>query len=145
MRWRYIILSFALVGIILCSCASLGSSSPAPSTMEVIKALEVEVNEQDLEGVLALFAEDALWDSSYKNDSMKGIENIDFVLEEYFMTPVTSEFRDISVNGDSATFTWVEFRSGMNKIWPVIMEVQDGKITLIEWPEDAVRESTDIE
>lgn len=145
MRWPYITLSFALVGIILCSCAPSKPSTPVPSTSEILEALETEVNEKDLEGVLALFAEEAVWDTSYKNDSLKGIENIDFALEQYFMTPVTSEFRDISVNGDNATFTWVEFRSGMNKLWPVIMEVRDGKITLIEWPEDAVRESTDIE
>jgi ketosteroid isomerase-like protein len=113
--------------------------------MEILEALETEVNEQDLEGVLALFDEDAVWEESYQNRSLKGIENIDFGWEVYFMTPVTSEFRDISVEGDTATFTWVEFRSAMTKLWPTIIEVQNGKITHVEWPEEPVRKSTDIE
>jgi ketosteroid isomerase-like protein len=140
MRWLCISLGVVLLGSVLCSC---GPS--APSTMEILEALEVEVNEQDLEGVMALFAEDALWDASYKNEICEGFENIEWCWEIYFMTPVTSEFRDISVDGDTATFTWVEFTSAMNRYWPTIVEVQNGKITLIEWPEDATRESIEFE
>ena len=145
MKWPYISLGLALLGFVLCSCAPSEPSTPAPSTTEILEALEVKVNEQDLEGVMALFAEDALWDTSYKNETCEGFENIEWCWEIYFMTPVTSEFRDISVDGDTATFTWVEFRSAMNKFWPTIVEVQNGKITLIEWPEDAERESTGLE
>ena len=61
------------------------------------------------------------------------------------MTPVTSELRDISVDGDTATFTWGEFRPALNKYWLTIVEVQNGKITHIEWPEEPVRESTGID
>jgi hypothetical protein len=140
MKWPYISLGVALLGFVLFSCA------PSElSTTEILEALEVKVNEQDLEGVMALFAEDAIWDASYKNETCEGFENIEWCWKIYFMTPVTSEFRDISVDGDTATFTWVEFRSAMNKFWPTIVEVQNGKITLIEWPEDAERESTGLE
>jgi ketosteroid isomerase-like protein len=113
--------------------------------MKILETLEAEVNEQDLEGVMALFAEDALWDASYKNETCEGFENIEWCWEIYFMTPVTSEFRDISVDGDTATFTWVEFTSAMNRYWPTIVEVRNGKIILIEWPEDATRESIQFE
>ena len=141
MRRTYITLGLALLGFVLFSCAP-----SEPSTMEILEALETKVNEKDLEGVVALFAEDAVWDESYKkNHTYEGIENIEFGWEVYFMTPVTSEFRDISVEGDTATFIWVEFRSAMTKLWPTIIEVQNGKITHIEWPEDAVRESTEFE
>jgi hypothetical protein len=142
MRWPYITLGLSMLVFVLFSCAPSEPSTPAPSTLEILEALETEVNEQDLEGVMALFAEDALWDASYKNETCDGYENIEWCWEIYFMTPVTSEFRDIFVDGDTATFTWVEFRSAMNKFWPTIVEVQNGKIKLIEWPEDAVREST---
>ena len=140
MRRPYIILGLALLGFVIMSC-----TSSAPSTLEILDTLETKVNEKDLEGLVALFAEDALWDASYKNETCEGVENIEWCWEIYFMTPVTSEFRDISVDGDTATFTWVEFHSAMNKFWPTIVEVQNGKITLIEWPEDAVREGTGIE
>lgn len=137
MKWPYISLGLALLGFVLCSCAPSEPSTPAPSTSEILEALETKVNEQDLEGVMALFAEDAVWEESYKNRTYEGIENIAWGWEVYFMTPVTSEFRDISVDGDTATFTWVEFRSVYNKLWPTTIEVQKGKITLIDWYEDA--------
>ena len=145
MRWPYISLGLVLLGFVLCSCAPSEPSTLAPSISEILDALETQVNEKDLEGVVALFAEDAVWEESYNNRTFEGIENIEFNWEVYFMTPVTSEFRDISVAGDSATFTWVEFRSAMTKLWPTIIEVQNGKITHIEWPEDAVRESAEFE
>ena len=137
MKWPYISLGLALLGFVLCSCAPSEPSTPAPSTSEILEALETKVNEQDLEGVMALFAEDAVWEESYKNRTYEGFENISWGWEVYFMTPVTSEFRDISVDGDTATFTWVEFRSVYNKLWPTTIEVQKGKITLIDWYEDA--------
>jgi ketosteroid isomerase-like protein len=111
----------------------------------VVNSLEIEVNEHDLAGVMALFAEDALWDASYRDETCEGYVNIEWCWEVYFMTPVPSEFRDISVDGDTATFTWVEFRSGMNKFWPTIVKVKRGKITLIEWPQEPMRESTDFD
>jgi hypothetical protein len=145
MRWPYIALGLVLFGFILFSCAPSEPATPAPSTREVLEALEVEVNEQDLEGVMALFAEDALWEVTFENNTCDGFQNIEWCWEIYFMTPVTSELRDISVDGDTATFTWVEFRSAMNKYWLTNVEVQNGKITHIEWPEEPVRESTGID
>jgi hypothetical protein len=110
---------------------------------EILATLETSINEKDVEGVVALFDEDAVWDESYKNQTFTGIENVAFNWEIYFITPVTGEFRDIFVDGDTATFTWEESRPAFNKIWPnVIIEVHNGKITRIEWPEDAVRELT---
>ena len=132
MKWQYISLGLALLGFVLCSCAPSG-----PSTLEILDLLETKVNEQDLEGVVALFAEDAVIDESYRDRTFDGLENIEGLWKVYFYTPVTSEFRDISVDGDTATFTWVEFRSVYNKLWPTTIEVQKGKITLIDWYEDA--------
>jgi hypothetical protein len=140
MRRPSITLGLALLGFLFISCVPSG-----PSTLEVVNSLEIEVNEHDLAGVMALFAEDALWDASYRDETCEGYVNIEWCWEVYFMTPVPSEFRDISVDGDTATFTWVEFRSGMNKFWPTIVKVKRGKITLIEWPQEPMRESTDFD
>jgi hypothetical protein len=113
--------------------------------VEIIESLETEVNEQDLEGTMALFAEDSLWEVTFENETCDGYENIKRCWKMYFMTPVTNELRDIVVDGDTATFTWVEDRPGLIKYWPTIVVVEDGKIIHIEWPEVPVRETTDID
>ncbi len=139
--WRFLVI--ALFGFVISSCAST-----APTEQEMLKildSLETEVNEEDLEGVMALFAEDAVWVESYRDRIYEGVDNIDFGWWEYFMSPVTGEFSDISVEGDTATFTWVETRPGFTKIWKTIIVVENGKITRMEFPEDAVRESVDLE
>ncbi len=139
----FIFLVIVLLGFALSSCAD---SEPTELEMlEILDSLETEVNEQDLEGVMALFAEDALWEVPFENETCDGFQNIEWCWEIYFMTPVTSELRDISVDGDTATFTWGEFRPALNKYWLAIVEVQNGKITHIEWPEEPVRESTGID
>lgn len=140
MRLPRIIFGLALLGLALLSCAPSG-----PSTSEILDLLETEVNEEDLEGTMALFAEDALWDESFKDTTCDGYENIEWCWEIYFMTPVKNEFREIIVDGDTATFTWVQLTSSIKRYWPAIIEVQNGKITLMEFPEEAVRESVDLE
>jgi hypothetical protein len=136
--------TFLLLGLLVVGITSCADSEPTePEMLEILDSLESSVNEQDLEGVVALFAENAVWDESFKNQTFEGIENVEFNWEVYFLTPVTSEFRDISVDGDTATFTWVETRPAFNKIWPTaFIGVHSGKITRIEWLEDAVRELT---
>jgi hypothetical protein len=94
---------------------------------------------------MALFAEDAVIEATYKNRFFEGTQSIEFLWEEYFFTPVVGEFRDISVDGNTVTFTWVEFRTGLTKLWPTNIEVQNGKITHLDWYEEPERESTGLE
>jgi hypothetical protein len=134
MRGKLAVPALAILALAFVSCAPTG-----PSTIEVINLLEARVNDKDLEGVVALFHEDAVWEEPWRDRTQHGIDSIDFVWNEYFYSPVTSEFRDISVDGDTATFTWIEYRGLLTKIWTTNIEVHKGKITRIEWPEDAVR------
>ena len=145
MKLPHIILGLALLGFVMVSCAPSEPSTPASSTIEILDSLETKVNEEDLEGVVALFAEDAVIDESYINRTFDGIENIEGLWKVYFYTPVTGEFRDISVDGDTASFTWVELRPGFTKLWPTKIEVQNGKITHLDWYEEPARESTGLE
>ncbi len=143
MRRYFLFLVIILFGIALSSCA--GTEPTEIEMLEILDSLETEVNEEDLEGVMALFAEDALIETSYKNRFFEGTQSIEFLWEEYFFTPVVGEFRDISVDGNTARFTWVEFRTGLTKLWPTNIEVQNGKIAHLDWYEEPARESTGLQ
>ena len=135
MRWSYFILRLALLGFVLMSCAPAG-----PSTIEILDSLETKVNEKDMEGVMALFAKDAVVEESYWPEPriFNGPEGIEFLWNVYFLATFTNEFRDISVDGDTATFTWAQV-GPLTKLWPTIIEVRNGKITYMDFYEDAVR------
>jgi ketosteroid isomerase-like protein len=136
MRWSYSILGLALLGFVLLSCAPSG-----PSTIEILDSLETKVNEKDMEGVMALFAKDAVVEETYRPEPrvFNGTEGIEFLWSHYFLSTSTSEFRDISVDGETATFTWAEVGPAYTKLWPTIIEVRNGKITYMDYYEDAVR------
>lgn len=68
-----------------------------------------------------------------------GTEGIEHLWSVYFLTTFTSEFRDISVDGDTAPFTWAEVGPVYAKLWPTRIEVQNGKITYMDFYEDARR------
>ena len=60
----------------------------------------------------------------------------------YFNTTFISELRNISVEGDSATFIWADLGTNTDgtsyiELWPVIIEVQNGKITNLDFYEDS--------
>ena len=132
MKHPQIILGLVLIGFVMMSCAP-----SAPSTLEIMDTLMTNVNERDLEGVVTLFAEDAVFEISYENIAYYGTKEIEYYWTTYyFRTPYISEFRDISVEGDSATFIWAEIGTSYTTLWPTIIEVQNGKITYMDWPED---------
>ena len=129
MKYPQIILGLILIGFVMVSCAP-----SAPSTVEIMEILKTKVNEKDLEGVMTLFAEDAVLEYSFENWSFHGTKEIEYYWTTYvFPKPFIAEYRDISVEGDSATFIWVD--AGTNTdgtsydaLWPTIIEVQNGKI-----------------
>ena len=132
MKYTQIILVLVLIGFVMVSCAP-----SSPSTLEIMDILETKVNERDLEGVMTLFAEDAVFDISYETISYIGTKEIEYYWTTYyFTTPYITEFRDISVEGNSATFIWAEIGTSYTTLWPTIIEVQNGKITYMDWPED---------
>ena len=139
-------LNKSIIYSIVLSLLLFGCASPipeAPSTLEIINTLMTKVNERDLEGVMALFAEDALYELSYMRASAHGTKEIEsYWKRDYFPTQFIGEARDISVEGDSATFIWVELGTNTDgtsytTLWPVRIEVQNGKITHMDFYEDA--------
>ncbi len=137
MRLRNIFIGLFLLGVSVSSCAPSG-----PSTIEILDSLETKVNEKDLEGVMALFAKDAVLEETYRPVPLvfSGTEGIEPFWEDlYFLTTFTSEFRDISVDEDTATFTWAEAGPAYTKLWPAVIEVRNGKITYMDFYEEPVR------
>jgi ketosteroid isomerase-like protein len=137
MNYLKIILGLIVIGFVMVSC-----TPSAPSTLEIMDTLKTKVNERDLEGVVALFAEDGVYDNSYINYTYYGTKELEVAWGKYFRRPFISEFRDISVEGDSATFIWAEVGTttkgeSYTELWPTNIEVENGKITYIEWYEDS--------
>jgi len=132
MRWPHIILGLALLGFVMVSCAP---SEPSP--IEILETLETMANEKDLKGTMALFAKDAVVEESFRNIVFDGTEEIERLWKGYYdYLTVPSEFRDIAVDGDTATFRWAEVYTKNTNLWPVILEVQNGKITYMDFYEN---------
>jgi hypothetical protein len=126
-------LAVLFISITLAACAPLGPTTP----IEILETLETMANEKDLEGTMALFAKDAVVEESFRNDVFDGTEEIERLWKGYYdYLTVPSEFRDISVDGDTATFRWAEVYTLNTNLWPVIIEVQNGKITYMDFYEN---------
>ena len=135
-RVRHVFIGLVLIGLLLSSCAPSG-----PSTLEVLESLETKVNEKDMEGVMALFAKDAVIEETYRPVARvsEGTESIEFEWGLFFLSTNPNEFRDIYVDGDNATFKWASVGPAYTKLWPIVIEVRNGKITNIDFYEDPVR------
>jgi ketosteroid isomerase-like protein len=138
MKYLKIILGLIVIGFVMVSC-----TPSAPSTLEIMDTFVTKVNERDLEGLVALFAEDALYEESYKSEPFQGTKEIEHYWKEYyFPKPFIVEFRDISVEGNSATFIWADVGTTTKgasyiELRPGIIEVQKGKITHMDIYEDS--------
>jgi hypothetical protein len=106
----------------------------------VIKAFEVFNNEEDLEGIMALHAEDAIVEESFRGVYLDTPRDIEVFWRNYYIWSEPSEFRDISICGNMATFIWAELHA-LPVLWPVVMEVHDGKITYFDFYEASTIET----
>lgn len=138
MRLTHILIGLTLLGVLSTTCAS-----PGPSITEVLESLEASLNDGDVEAVMALFSEDAILDDPYAPEPYKGLEEIERVLYVALLTPRNHEFRDISIEGASATFIWAAEGSALTKLWPMKVEIRRGKITYMDFYEDATTVSTE--
>jgi hypothetical protein len=134
MRWPHsiLILAFVLLGFVVVSCAPSG-----PSTLEVIDSFETLANDKNLEGTMGLFAKNAIVEESFKQKTIDGTEEFESFWRGYYVGSPPCEFRDITVDGDNATFIWAELTPISEKLWPVVIEVKNGKITYMDFYEDA--------
>ena len=135
MRWPHIILilAFVLLGFVVVSCAPSG-----PSTLEVIDSFETLANDKNLEGTMGLFAKNAIVKVSFQKTKkpVDRTEEIESYWRGYYVGSPPCEFRDITVDGDKATFIWAELPPMSEKLWPVVIEVKNGKITYMDFYED---------
>ena len=114
------------------------SCNPADSTiLEVIKAFEVLANEKNLEGTMELFAENAIFEESYRGVFLEESEEIETLWRGYYSLSPPCEFIDILICENMATFTWAELNSLNSVLWPIVIEIHDGKITYMDFYENS--------
>jgi hypothetical protein len=120
------------------------SCTPSNSTIsEVINALETLANEKNVEGTTELFAENAILEESYQGayyPVYDGADEIFTLWRSYYRYSQPCEFRDINICGNNATFLWAEFMGQNAIIWPVVVEIKDGKIIYLDFYGDSTFE-----
>lgn len=122
----------------------LPTRTPFPSTctssdstiLEVISRLEILANEKNVEGTMELFAENAIFEESFKGIFLDKTDEIESSWRGYYSLTRPCEFRDIIVCENNATFLWADLGPASNLLWPVMIEVNDGKITYMDFYED---------
>ena len=131
MRLSRIFIGFVILGVTLSSWPPSG-----PSTLDVLNSLEASLNDKDKNVMMALFAEDATITGSlrgWKWDT-DGIAEIETgFVDEWLRSPQRTDFRDINIEGDAATFIWARVGAIFTESVLTEIEVQDGKITSIHW------------
>jgi hypothetical protein len=110
------------------------SCNPADSTiLEVIQAFEILANEKNLEGTMELFAENAILEETFRGFLIDESEYIESFWRQYYLDSDPCEFRDIVICENMATFIWAELRSVNARLWPVVIEIHNGKITYMDF------------
>jgi len=120
---------------------SLPTRTPFPAScdptdvtiLEVIQALEVLANERNLEGTMELFAENAILEESFRGVFLDEPDEIETLWRDYYSDSLSCEFRDIDICENMATFIWAELQSSNARLWPVVIEVQNEKITYLDF------------
>jgi hypothetical protein len=137
MRRSYPILIWlsVLLGFVVVACAP-----PGPPISEVLQSFETLANEKDVEGTMALFARNAVVEESYRGLVFDTPEEIASLWRSYYRMSPPAEFRDISIDGDTATFIWADVSSMSTSLWPVVIEVKNGKITYMDYYENSTLE-----
>ena len=115
------------------------TDTPGPSTLEVINSFETLANDKNVEGTMELFAKNAVVEESFRLVVFDGVEKIKSLWRGYYRNSPPCEFREITVDGDTATFNWAELGAVSANLWPVVIEVKNGKITYMDFYEDATR------
>jgi len=123
--------------------------TPFPSTCtssdstirEVISAFERLANEKNVEVTMELFAENAILEESFQGVYLDETEEIESLWQGYYRISLPCEFRDILVCENNATFLWAELGAASTTLWPIVIEVKDGKITYMDFYEDSTKES----
>jgi hypothetical protein len=107
------------------------------SILEIILSFETLVNEKDLEGTMDMFSEQAVFEESHRGLRKEGTADIKAIWGSYYRLSPQAEFRNIVVCENMATFIWAELNALNDLVWPVLLEVQDGKITYMDFYDKA--------
>lgn len=114
--------------------------APDSTVLEVINAFEILANDKNLEGTMDLFAENAVVKESFKSAVFDESREIEYLWQMYYFGSQPTEFRDVKVCGSNATFIWADTLAIGIKLWPVVIEVMEGKITYMDFYEDSTIE-----
>lgn len=142
--WKSVLMG----GIIIASLTGCGTAANNPSSstssesmiLEIISLFEMQANERNVEGTMTLFAENAVVEETYQGVIYDGTDEIEGLWRNYYRDSPPCEFRDIVVGKKNTTFVWAELGEIVTTLWPVVIEVKDGKITYMDFYEDATKE-----
>ena len=104
-----------------------------PSILDVLDAFVVLANAKNVEGTIELFAENGVLDESFRGYHLEGTEEIAPLWRGYYRSSPPCEFRDVAACGNTVTFIWADLFGGNNTLWPVVIEINDGKITYMDY------------
>jgi hypothetical protein len=86
-----------------------------------------------------LFSADAILDETFRGVHLDTQDKIKGLWEGYYKVSLPCEFKDIKICENMATFIWAELGAASHMLWPVVIEVTDGKISYLDFYEDGTR------
>ena len=101
-RGFFVTLVLLMVALVLGACQSVALTTSEPSPVEVIEALEEAFNAQDIDAIMALFAEDAVEINSV--GAWKGADKIRSSYNLALSAEGTIDNTDIRMEGDTVLY-----------------------------------------
>jgi hypothetical protein len=118
-----------LVALSLGACQSAVPAARAePTPVEILEALEAAYNAQDIDAIMALYADDAIWINS--GGAWNGARKIKLMYEFEFSEERTLDHTNFQVDGDTVVYDCDYFRKNGDKYLMEQYEavIEDGKI-----------------
>ena len=102
LRGYFATLVILLVMLVLGACQSVAFTTSEPSPVEVVEALEEAFNAQDIDAIMALYAEDAVWINS--GGAWKGAHKIRLAYGLDLSEEGTIDNTNIRMEGDTVLY-----------------------------------------
>ena len=100
LREFFLILPILMVALVPSACLSVAPAEPSP--VEILEALEAAYNAQDLDAIMALYAEDAVWINT--GGAWNGAYKIKLFYNFEFSEERTVDHTNFQVEGNTVVY-----------------------------------------